>query len=91
MADGKTASTKYSYPAKGGPVTFLEGVPPANGSEIRNIIDDHTMEEVTIRDGKVVAKARYVLSGGGTTVTLRRTGTTREGKPFEFIAVYEKQ
>ena len=89
--DGKPMSAKYSYPEKGGPVTFIEGAPPSNVSETRNRINERTMEAITKSDGNVVATTRYVLSEDGKTITIHRRGKNRQGQAFEFVGVYEKK
>lgn len=89
--DGKPSSRRFMYPAKGGPVTDMEGAPRPGVSELRKRIDDRTMEQVTTRDGKVITTARYLLSKDGNAITVRRTGRNQAGQAFEAVRIYERQ
>ena len=82
---------KFIYPLKGGPVTFIEGSPPANLSAVRSRIGDRAIEENVKRDGKVTTTIEYTLDDQARTLTVRGKGTDVQGKPYEFTGVYERQ
>jgi hypothetical protein len=87
-ADGKPFVRRYSYPRKGGPIngTNLPGT-----SEIRNRIDDLSMDQIISRDGKVVATARFVVSRDRKTLTTRATVKDSQGNPAQLAQVFERQ
>lgn len=91
-AEGRTTIRRYSYPLKGGPVTFIEGAPPPNVSEERKRITDRLIEEVEKRDGKIFASVRYSLDEQGKTLTLQGKWTdAQNNKTIEYSVVYERQ
>jgi hypothetical protein len=90
--EGRTTIRRYSYPLKGGPVTFIEGVPPPNVSEERKRISDRLIEEVEKRDGKIFASVRYSLDEQGKTLTLQGKWTdAQSNKTIEYSVVYDRQ
>ncbi|MBV8732231.1 MAG: hypothetical protein JO336_20675 [Acidobacteriia bacterium] len=91
--EGDPNQQKYVYPAKGGPVTFIEGGPPANLniSEVRTRISDYVIDETVKRNGKVVSTGRYTLDKQAKVLTLRGQGTDVQGKPYEYVGVYERR
>jgi hypothetical protein len=90
--EGRTMIRRYSYPLKGGQVTFIEGVPPPNVSEERKRITDRLIEEVEKRDGKIFASVRYSLDEQGKTLTLQGKWTdAQSNKTIEYSVVYDRQ
>lgn len=89
--DGKTISQKYLWPMKGGPISYIEGAPPAGVSTTVKSIDDYTSDNTTTRDGKEVQTIHNVVSRNGK--TLRRTlkGIDPQGKSYKTLEVYDKQ
>ena len=54
-------------------------------------IDDHTLQFVSKKDGKVVLSGRVVVSADGKSRTVTSGGTDLQGKKFKSTAVYDKQ
>jgi hypothetical protein len=88
-AEGKTSSFTYvaKYDGKDYPVT---------GSDLYDTIsikriNDHTVESTLKKSGKVVSKARRVVSKDRKTLTLKFNGTNAKGEKVQNLAVYEKQ
>ena len=54
-------------------------------------VNDHTLEVVSKKDGKVVLTAKVVASADGKTRTVSVSGTNAQGKKFKSTAVYDKQ
>ena len=68
---------------------------PVKGSQVRNTaalkkIDDHTIEIVSKKDGKVVSTIRAVFSRDGKTRTQTGQGTNSKGVKTNNTVVYEK-
>lgn len=54
-------------------------------------LDDHTLQVVSKKGGKVVLTGRVVVSSDGKTRTVTVKGTDAQGKKFASTAVYDKQ
>jgi hypothetical protein len=54
-------------------------------------IDDHRLQFVSKKAGKVVLSGQVVISADGKTRTVTSGGTDPQGKKFKSTAVYEKQ
>jgi hypothetical protein len=94
--DGKGGpiSVREAIPHKGGEVKFIEGGPPAgSGVTVRDTrVDDLTRESTaTTKDGKEVGKTRLVMSKDGKRVTTTVKGVDPQGKPMDFVEVFERQ
>lgn len=87
--EGKTTSFEYTakYDGKEYPVT---GSDLYDTITIRRI-NDRTTEATLKKSGKVVSKARRVVTDDGKAMTLTITGTDPKGKKMHNFAVYEKQ
>jgi hypothetical protein len=55
------------------------------------MVDEHTLEMVTKKSGKVTTSGSIVVSPDGKTRTLHVTGTDASGKKVSSVSVYEKQ
>jgi hypothetical protein len=53
--------------------------------------DDYTIAASGRKAGKVVFTDRRVVSGNGKSMTIFRSGTNPEGKPFKATMVFDKQ
>jgi hypothetical protein len=53
--------------------------------------DDHTLTASGRKAGAVVFTDRRVVSGNGKTMTIFRSGTNAEGKPFKATMVFDRQ
>lgn len=88
-ADGKPVQTEWTgmFDGKDYPLT---GDPNANSRSYTKI-DDHTLELTNKKDGKVTTTGRITVSADGKTRTLKVSGTSPDGKKFNYTAVYDKQ
>jgi hypothetical protein len=88
-ANGKPQQTEWTgkFDGKDYPLT---GDHTADTRSFK-LIDDHTLEMVTKKSGKVTASGSIVVSADGKTRTLRVTGTDSSGKKVSSISVYDKQ
>lgn len=75
-ADGKAYKTKGNL---------------AWDAAIYKVVNDHTYEITTMKDGKVFSNGKSTVSADGKTRTVDTTGTTADGKKFNSKAVYDKQ
>ena len=55
------------------------------------MVDEHTLEMVTKKSGKVTTSGSIVVSPDGKTRTLHVTGTDSSGKKVSSVSVYDKQ
>ncbi len=69
---------------------YLVGLDPLVDTRSYKQIDANTLEFIAKKDSQIIATGRVVLSADGKTRTVTTTGTT-DGKPFENVAVYDKQ
>jgi hypothetical protein len=90
-AAGKPISVKYTFPKKGGPVTYTEGGPPSGISTTIKKTDDYTLDSTTTQDGKVISTTHYVVSKDGKTSTRTVKGTDAQGNSFDRVEVYDRQ
>jgi hypothetical protein len=93
-AKGEAISVHQMTPIHGGPIKFIEGGPPAaSGITVtEKRIDDFTRESVaTTKDGKEVGRTRMVMSKDGKTMSITVKGVDPQGKPMDFVEVFEKQ
>lgn len=54
------------------------------------LVDARTLDTAPIKDGRVVAHGRRVLSEDGRTMTITQSGTRPDGTPFANVSVYER-
>lgn len=63
-ASGQPYSYEYTFPAKGGHVSYVSPQPRTHFEEFKRI-DSHTMDATMVRDGKVVQQVHGTLSPDG--------------------------
>ena len=90
-AAGKPYSVKFTYPKKGGPITYTEGGPPSGTSATVKRIDDYSTDSTTTQDGKVISTVHWVVSKDGKTGTRTVKGTDAQGNPIDRVEVYDRQ
>ncbi|MFL6590461.1 MAG: hypothetical protein ACJ8M4_09835 [Chthoniobacterales bacterium] len=69
---------------------YLVALDPTVDTRSYKQIDANTLEFIAKKESQVIATGRVVLSADGKTRTVTTTGT-RDGKPFENVAVYDKE
>ena len=86
--DGKPTRSVWS--GKFDERDYLVALDPMVDTRSYKEIDANTLEFIVKKESQVIATGRVVLSPDGKTRTVTTTGT-RDGKPFENVAVYDKQ
>lgn len=87
-AEGKPTHVEFSgqFDGKDNPV---KGDPNRDTAALKKI-DDHTLEVVNKKDGKVTTTVRHVFSRDGKTRTTTIQGTNVKGIKVNNVVVYEK-
>lgn len=87
--DGKPVQTEWTgmFDGKDYPLT---GDPSANTRSYKKI-NDHTLELINKKDGKVTTVGHVVVSADGMSRTVTIHGMTADGKKITYTAVYDKQ
>lgn len=89
--DGEGKTSSFTYVAKyDGQDYRVSGTDLYDTISIKRI-NDHAVESTLKKSGKVMSKARRVISKDGKTMTLRINGTDANGEKMLNFAVYEKQ
>ena len=91
LKDGKTNVTKWTVPKNGGIQTYQQGGPAKNTSILSVVIDPGTMYNVYLQDGKQVFLMHVVFGKDFKTFAISAKGADAQGKPFEYLGLYEKQ
>ncbi len=88
-ANGKPQQTEWTgkFDGKDYPLT---GDHTADTRSFK-MVDEHTLEMVTKKSGKVTNSGSIVVSPDGKTRTLHVTGTDASGKKVSSVSVYSKQ
>jgi hypothetical protein len=87
--DGKPVHTEWTGNLDGKEYP-LTGDPSADMRSYKKL-NDHTLELTNMKDGKVTASGRIVVSADGMARTVTVHGTAADGKKFSYTAVYDKQ
>jgi hypothetical protein len=91
LKDGKTNTMKWTTPMNGGIQTYQEGG-PANGiSSVAVKIDSSTIYNVYLLNGKQVGLAHVAFGKNFKTFTMTGKSADAQGKPFDYLAFFEKQ
>jgi hypothetical protein len=90
LKDGKTNTMKWTTPNSGGIQTYQQGGPPKNVSTVAVKVDAHTIYNVYLQDGKQVGLFRVTFGKDFKTFTMSGTTRDAQGKPVEYLALYEK-
>ena len=89
--DGKPISVKYTLPAKGGSVSYIEGAPPSGATATTKRVNAKTIDSTSSLNGKEVGSTHTVISADGKTLTRVVKGVDAQGKAFQNTEVYERQ
>ena len=91
MGAGKPVSIKYTVPAMGGPLTYLEGAPPAGIKDALKFIDERHSDTISTMDGKQIFIEHVVVSADRKTMIVRESGVDEKGLPFKAVEAYDRQ
>ncbi len=91
LKDGKTKVTKWTVPKNGGLQTYQSGGPEKGVSILSVVADPQTMHNVYLQDNKQVFLMKVLFDKSFKTFTIGAKGMDPQGKPFEFLGLYEKQ
>ena len=89
--DGSTQQFEYTTNLDGKSYPFIGQGPYGADSISANLTAPNTIQSTLTKNGKAVATATTVVSGGGTTLTITTNGTDAQGKRFSNVYVYDKQ
>ena len=89
--DGKSISTKYTLPLKGGTISYTEGGPPAGITVVTKRVDANTLDSTSTMNGKQVGTSHGVVSADGKTLTMTRKGVDEKGQAVESVEIYNRQ
>jgi hypothetical protein len=68
----------------------ITGSPTMDATETKQV-NDHTIDAVAKKDGKLVYTDHRVVSKDGKTMTVTRTGMTADGKKYKNTLILDKQ
>jgi len=92
MADGKSISGKYAWPAQGGIARAQEDVPSFAGITINETrIAPGEWYATFLKDGKQFMVIHKLVSKDGKTMNLTYIGADAQGNCFDQIDVYDRQ
>jgi len=89
--DGKTVVAKWTVPISGGIQKYQQGGPAQGISIVAAKIDPHHIVNIYLQDGKQVFLMQMNISPDGKTFTGSAQVPTPQGKPFEYLVVYDRQ
>ena len=88
-AQGKPTHNEWmgKFDGKHYPVT---GDPSSDQRSYKQV-NDHTMDIMTRKGGKLVATGQIVVAADGKSRTIKISGTTAKGKKFHSMGVYDRE
>jgi hypothetical protein len=89
--DGTKIDSTYTAKYDGSPVSVTGTGAPYDTISIKQVNANTLTDERKKTGGSYRSSGRYVISGGGKTLTWTSKGTSEDGKPFTATFVYEKQ
>jgi hypothetical protein len=82
---------KWTTPISGGIQTYQQGGPAKGITTVAVKVDANTIYNVSLQNGKQVQLFRITYSKDFKTFTINARGTDAQGKPWEYLAFYERQ
>lgn len=89
--DGSTQQFEYTTNLDGKTYPITGQGPYGADSISANLTAPNTIQSTLTKNGKVVATATTVVSGGGKVLTITTKGTDAQGKHFTNVGIYDKQ
>jgi hypothetical protein len=92
-ASGEGIASDFTFTCSldGNPCPVVAAMPMRGSSAIDTVsltrVDDHTIAAKGMRGGKPIYTDRRVVSGDGNTMTVKRQGTTPEGRDYRSTIV----
>jgi hypothetical protein len=91
QTDGKPVAVIATFPRQGGAVKIQQGNLPDGMTVVSTKIDPNSSCATYMLNGKQVFVAQSVVSKTGKAMRITAKGTDAQGKPFEQVAVLDKQ
>lgn len=89
--DGAAIAEKITSPINGGVFKVLQPAPTEGESYVETMFEPGNRFLTTLKNGKQIEVQHLVLSKDGKTMSITAKGTDAKGKPFESVAVFDKQ
>jgi hypothetical protein len=89
--DGSTQEYEYTTNLDGKSYPVIGQGPYGADTIAANLTAPNTIQSTLNKDGKVVATGTSVVSKDGKVLTITTKGVDASGKPFNSVAVYDKQ
>jgi hypothetical protein len=89
--DGSTQVTKWTVPKVGGIQTYQQGGPANEMSIVAAKIDPRTIYNIYLRNGIQVFLMQMKISKDGKTFTGTAKTTDPQGKPIDYLVIYDRQ
>ena len=87
----KVISMKFTVPRSGGIQTYQQGGPANEMSIVAAKIDPHTIYNIYLRNGIQVFLMQMKISKDGKTFTGTAKTTDPQGKPVDYLVIYDRQ
>jgi hypothetical protein len=91
QTDGKPIAGKSTLPRQGGVVKIQQGPFPEAVTVVATRIDSNNSYLTYMLNGKQFLLGQSVVSKNGKQMTTTIKGADPQGKPFEYVAVFDKQ
>jgi len=91
LKDGKTNIMKWTTPMSGGAQTYQEGGPTNGISSVAVKIGANTLYNIYLLQGRQVGLFHVSFDKDFKTFTMEGKTTDAQGKPFEYVAFFERQ
>jgi len=87
---GKAISVMYTFPPKGGTISYTEGAPAAGTTVVNKWVDANTSDSTSTMNGKPVGTTHTVVSKDGKTLTQTRNAADEKGKAVKSVLVFTR-
>jgi hypothetical protein len=89
--DGKAIAGKYTFYPNGGVFKTLQPAPAEGESNVETMFEPGNRFLTTLKNGRQIEVQHMVIGKDGKTMSITAKGTDAKGKPWESVAVYDKQ
>ncbi len=91
QTDGKPIAAKSTLPRQGGVVKIQQGPFPEAVTLVTTRIDSNNSYLTYMLNGKQFLLGQSIVSKNGRQMTTTIKGADPQGKPFEYVAVFDRQ